>query len=92
MIGKNFKRLMNMCDMSLDEIDFMKNATNVYRTEEFIVSQNISFCTGGLGIARILSEDTFYARTKQRNSLYEKLFSNDGKRIRSSMFVRSYIE
>ena len=92
MIGKNFKRLMNMCDMSLDEIDFMKNATNVYRTEEFIVSQHIDFCTCGVGIARIISEDTYYARTKQRNSLYEKLFSDDGKRIRSSMFVRTYIE
>ena len=92
MTGVQTCALPILCDMNLDEIDFLKDATNVYRTEEFIVSQHIDFCTGGVGIARIISEDTYYARTKQRNSLYEKLFSDDGKRIRSSMFVRTYIE
>ena len=91
MIGKKFKLLMNMCDLNLDEIDFLKDATNVYRTREFIISQHISFCTEGLGIARILSEDTFYVRTKQRDNQYEKLFGNNGKRIHSPMFVRTYI-
>ncbi len=92
MIGKNLKCLINMCDMNLDEIDFLNDATNVYRTEEYIVSQHITFCTGGLGVARLLSEDTFYSRTKKRDSQYEKLFVSDGKRIHSSMSVRTYIE
>lgn len=92
MIGKIFKHSEDVCDVDLDDVDFLKNATNVYRTEEFIVSQHITFCADGLGATRILSEDTFYSRTKLRDMLYEKLFESDGKRIRSAMFVRTYIE
>lgn len=92
MIGKEIKHLLNAFDMNLDEVDFLSNATNVYRTEEFIVSQHITFCTGGLGVARLLSEDTFYIRTKKRDMQYEKLFTGNGKRIHSAMFVRTYIE
>ncbi len=92
MIGKNFKHLEEACGIELDDVDFLNNATNVYRTEGFIVSQHISFCADGLGTTRILSEDTFYCRTKLRDMIYDKLFDDDGKRIRSAMFVRTYIE
>ncbi len=92
MIGKNFKHLEEACGVELDDVDFLNNATNVYRTEEFIVSQHISFCADGLGTTRILSEDTFYCRTKLRDMIYDKLFDGDGKRIHSAMFVRTYIE
>ena len=92
MIGKMFKHLGDACGVDLDDVDFLDNATNVYRTEEFIVSQHITFCSDGLGSTRILSEDTYYSRTKLRDLLYDKLFENDGKRIHSAMYVRTYIE
>ena len=92
MIGKKLKHLGKDCGVRLDEVDFLSNATNVYRTKEFIVSQHITFCADGLGTTRILSEDTFYSRTKLRDLLYEKLFDSNGKRIHSAMHVRTYIE
>lgn len=92
MISEEFEGLCKVCGVDIDDVDFLDNATNVYRTEEFIVSQRICFSSNGLGTTRILSEDTYYSRTKLRDLLYEKLFEDDGKRLRSSMFVRTYIE
>lgn len=92
MVSKMFKQLCEECDFDLDEVDFLENATNVYRTNEFIVSQHISYISDGLGMARIMSEDTFYARTEERDFYYDELFDNDGKRIHSAMSSRTYIE
>lgn len=92
MISEDFKCLCEICGVKISDVDFLENATNVYRTEEFIVSQHICFSSNGLGTTRILSEDTYYSRTKLRDLLYEKLFENNGKRLHSSMFVRTYIE
>lgn len=92
MISEAFEGLCEVCGIDIDDVDFLDNATNVYRTEEFIVSQHICFSSDGPGTTRILSEDTYYRRTKLRDLLYEKLFENDGKRLHSSMFVRTYIE
>lgn len=76
--------------------DFLKDADNVYRTEKYIVKQQ-------LGIKRekeldnvSYSHDTFYLRTAYRNVQYEEHFKDkvnlEGKRIRASMSVRLYIE
>lgn len=93
MISEEFEGLCEICDVDVDDVDFVnEDTTNVYRTEEFIVSQHICFSSDGLGTTRILSEDTYYSRTKLRDLLYEKLFENDGRRLHSSMFVRTYIE
>jgi len=93
MISEEFEGLCEICGVDIDDVDFInEDTTNVYRTEEFIVSQHITCCSDGLGSARILSEDTFYYRTKLRDLLYEKLFVNDGKRVHAAMFVRTYIE
>ena len=93
MIGNDFEGLCAICDVDIDDVDFINEATtNVYRTEEFIVSQHICFTSNGFGVTRVLSEDTYYCRTKFRDLLYEKLFENDGKRIHSAMQVRTYIE
>lgn len=93
MIDNDFEGLCAICGVDIDDVDFIdEDTTNVYRTEEFIVSQNIHFCGDGLGSTRILSEDTFYCRTKFRDMLYDKIFLNDGKRIHSAMYVRTYIE
>lgn len=93
MMGNDFEGLCAICDVDIDDIDFVdENTTNVYRTEEFIVSQNIHFYSDGFGHTRLVSEDTYYFRTKFRDMLYEKLFDDNGKRMRSAMFVRTYIE
>ncbi len=93
MISEEFEGLCEICGVDIDDVDFVnEDTTNVYRTEEFIVSQHICFSSDGLGTTRILSEDTYYYRTKLRDLLYEKLFVNDGKRVHASMFVRTYIE
>lgn len=92
MIGKMFKQFVKDCNIKLDSVDFLENATNVYRTEEFIVKQHLVYIAEALGITRILSEDTYYRRTKKRDTLYEQIFENEGKRIHSAMFVRTYIE
>lgn len=92
MIEKKAKHLDTACCLNLDDVDFLKNATNVYRTEEFIVSQHICFSSDSLGTTRILSEDTYYRRTKLRDMFFEKLFDGNGKRIHSAMHVRTYIE
>lgn len=93
MVFQNFKDLCDAFDIDIEDVDFInEDTTNIYRTDEFIVSQHLAFCGDGFGSTRILSEDTFYYRTKLRDMIYEKLFSDDGKRLRSSMFVRTYIE
>jgi len=93
MISEEFEGLCEICGVDIDDVDFVnEDTTNVYRTEEFIVSQHICFSSDGLGTTRILSEDTYYYRTKLRDLLYEKLFVNDGKRVHASMFVSTYIE
>lgn len=91
MIGKMFKQFQKDCDIDFSEVDFLDNATNVYRTEEYIVNQHLTYVAEALGITRILSEDTYFLRTKLRDMLYEQLFENDGKRIHASMYVRTYI-
>lgn len=93
MVFQNFKDLCDAFDIDIEDVDFInEDTTNIYRTDEFIVSQHLAFCGDGFGSTSILSEDTFYYRTKLRDMIYEKLFSDDGKRLRSSMFVRTYIE
>lgn len=93
MIIQNFEGYCDACGVDVEDVDFVnEETTNVYRTNEFIVSQHLAFCGDGLGVTRILSEDTYYLRTKLRDMLYEKLFCDDGKRVRSAMSVRTYIE
>lgn len=93
MIVEAFEALCDACGVDIDDIDFVdEETTNVYRTEDFIVSQHIAICADGLGCSRILSEDKFYSRTKLRDMLYEKVFADDGKRLHSTMYVRTYID
>lgn len=89
MIGKAFQELAEIYD--LEGIDFLEDATNVYRTEEFIVKQEIGFCDNGYGCTRLISVDTYYARTRKRDNIYDELFNNDGKRIHSGIYTRTYV-
>lgn len=92
MVSKMFKQFCEDLDLDIEDYDFMKNATNVYRTNEYIVSQHISFVSDGVGVTRLMSDDTFYCRTHERDYYYDELFDNEGKRIRATMSVRTYIE
>lgn len=75
--------------------DFLKDATNVYRTKHFIVKQVIQIKYDTREDNIVCSHDTFYARTKDRDEVYEALFCNrkniNGKRLPTTMYARTYI-
>lgn len=80
----------------LSFIDELEVANNVYRTQEYIVTQEISVRENEFDGPMIVSVDVFYKRTKERDAMYEKTFENrihlDGKRIHGSMYSRRYID
>ena len=84
-------------DNRLNAVDFLKDADNVYRTPEFIVKQNISTCFDGNCCGVIISDDTYYLRTKERDAVYDELFKLrgegiDGKRMKAGMYRRTYVD
>ena len=74
--------------------DFIRGASNIYRTREFIVKQVISLAHHGLDSAKLISTDTYYLRTPGRDACYEGIFGEnkdpDGKRIPTMAYFRSY--
>ena len=80
----------------LSFIDELEVANNVYRTQDYIVTQEISVRENEFDGPMIVSVDVFYKRTKERDAMYEKTFENrihiDGKRIHGSMYSRRYID
>lgn len=83
-------------DKAVKKADFLENAHNIYRTSGFIVKQYLSTEITENGNIIMLSEDTYYARTDKRDAEFESIFgfrdNVDGKRIRSTMFTRVYVE
>lgn len=77
-------------------VDELELASNAYRTKDYIVTQRIIFRNNKVDGAMIISIDTFYKRTKERDSIYEKTFESrinvNGKRLHSTMSARSYVE
>ena len=75
---------------------FVEDAINVYRTEQFIVVQNIGIRFDDAEDNVMFSFDTFYSRTKDRDKMYEHIFRNrkhiDGKRIKTTMYARTYVD
>ena len=76
--------------------DFLVRATNVYRTDCYIVRQQVMYKNDALLGAYLCSKDTFFCRTPERDRLYALAFPKreevDGKRIRTLMYVRKYID
>jgi len=76
--------------------DFMIGATNVYRTQYYIVKQNFGIKINPGENNMTFSHDTFYVRTKQRDAEYELIFCNkkhiDGKRLPTTMYARQYVD
>ena len=75
--------------------DFVENATNVYRTSEFIVLQIMEFRNHSERGVAFVSHDTYYLRTPERDAEYELMFFMrdhiDGRRLPSTMYNRKYI-
>lgn len=76
--------------------DFMVDAMNVYRTRDFIVKQVIGIKYSDVENIAVISNDTFYRRTKKRDREYERIFLErkhiNGKRIPSTMYARTYVD
>lgn len=76
--------------------DFMVDAMNVYRTRDFIVKQVIGIKYSDIENIAVISNDTFYRRTKKRDREYERIFWErkqiNGKRIPSTMYARTYVD
>lgn len=76
--------------------DFLVRATNVYRTDYYIVRQQILYKNDSIFGGYMCSKDTFFYRTPERDRQYARVFPKradaDGKRIRTLMYVRKYVE
>ena len=76
--------------------DFLERATNVYRTDYYIVRQQILYKNDPIFGGYMCSCDTFFYRTPLRDRQYLLAFpkraDGDGKRIRTLMYVRKYID
>lgn len=78
-------------------VDFCKaDDCNVYRTENYIVVQKLYIQDGPLGDAVLYSRDTYIERNVIRDMMYKAKYGKrvnlDGKRIRTSTYIRKYIE
>ena len=74
--------------------EFLKEASNVYRTPHYIVRQRLGLLYNDEEANQLISRDTYYERTPERDAEYEIRFKKrikiDGKRIRSNVTVRGY--
>ncbi|MGN1223200.1 MAG: hypothetical protein ACI4T1_03625 [Christensenellales bacterium] len=77
----------------MKNIDFMKEASNVYSTKQYIVAQSISFFEIENG-SYTITLDRFYKRTKERDKDYSNLFMKNkivsGGRIKCNVTKRVY--
>ena len=76
--------------------DFLSDATNVYRTDEYIVKQQIVYKTDETLGTFLFSRDTYYRCTAKRRGEYEAVFADrinkDGTRIHATVYVRKYVD
>ena len=74
--------------------DFLIDATNIYRTKHFIVKQQLIFNNCGMCGTHTVSNDTYYARTEERDLAFDALFEDsvfpEGKRLPTMSYMRSY--
>lgn len=78
-----------------ESFDFLDDATNVYRTKNYIVKQRIVFSESRLGVTTV-SNDVFYERTPERDEEYEEAFADlldiDGRRVPAMGSIRKYVK
>lgn len=88
------------CKMTKDEVEmlpeYLKGATNVYRTRFYIVKQVITVRYDEQNFNALVSTDTFYLRNKSRDEEYEYFLdfikNIDGRRIPTAMSTRRYVK
>ena len=72
----------------------LREADNVYRTNDFIVLQKF-IVRSNQGSALSMSYDTYYLRTPERDVAYNHVFKGrallEGKRLRASTYIRQYV-
>jgi len=69
----------------------------VYRTKYFIVKQSVSVNRDEFEGNSVISHDTYYMRTRKRDSEYEQLFGArrhhlNGKRLPTTVYTRRYVD
>ena len=69
---------------------------NVYRTRDYIVKQELYLIVNAEQNNAVLSVDTYYRRTLERDSKYQLLYKGrrhiNGKRLPSNTYIRTYID
>ena len=69
---------------------------NVYRTRDYIVKQELYLIVHAEQNNAVLSVDTYYRRTLERDSKYQLLYKErmhiNGKRLPSNTYIRTYID
>ena len=83
--------------VDLKDVDFLQYADNVYRTDEFIVRQQISVTTDENLMGMTLSRDTYFLRTEERDTIYNEFFKFrgcriNGQRIKAKVSIRKYVD
>ena len=80
----------------MKQLEFLENATNVYRTKLYIVKQCIGIQYNVAENNVVFSHDTYYRRTKSRDKEYELAFKDrknvDGKRLPTTMYARTFVD
>lgn len=69
----------------------------MYRTKYFIVKQSVSVNRDEFEGNSVISHDTYYMRTRKRDSEYEQLFGArrhhlNGKRLPTTVYTRRYVD
>ena len=76
--------------------EFLKDATNVYRTKRYIVRQIIVLKYDPSEGANFCSYDTLFLRTAKRDAEYELTFKErrtiDGRRLRTGLSTSEYVK
>lgn len=76
--------------------ELKKDGGNAYRTRNYIVLQHLEIQVGVNGSKTLESNDIYFKRTISRDTIFEKLFENskpkNGRRVRTAMYSRMYVD
>ena len=76
-------------------IVIITKATNVYRTKDYIVAQELEVQIDNVERNCIISHDVYFKRNKLRDKQFDYLFrfrkNINGRRLVSSMYNRRYV-
>lgn len=99
--GKKSKRnyVEGYCDdedYMLNPPEFLIDASNVYRTQKYIVKQHLFLTHNSDEGTYSISCDTYFDRNEKRDRAYECYFGErlriDGKRVPSMLYARHYVK